>query len=393
MKKQITTDSYKFDEFGFLHVDAVLSHEGTLNYFDETSQTWQGAYMPIASLAQMAKENKGAAVTLEHPTKEGKSVLLDEHNFKSEAIGYLSNDPLRVEGNNLVGTLIVADAKSQQAILSGSKKGVSLGYTEYQFPEKGADADGKEYQTVKKGLRLNHIALVEEPRAEKALISLDSLAYTLDKEHCLGIPRLDSTDFAKLETQKNNQQMETKKDQSVDQLLQMQSDLIKLQTNFDSIQKELQVVKAEKDALSLKLTTAEESAKGATAALDSYKEAQPSQEVIDEMVEKRVAAWHKANGKVAFDSKMTELDIQRARLALDFPNKAEEFKTASVEYLNAFESAFDSLKSSVPVAPKPLFNQATDSQNQPVVPSASPFKDQDGSYSLFNLKAKSKRGN
>lgn len=396
MQLNIANDSYSFDDFGFLHIDAVLSHEGTLQYFDAEKQEWIGAYMPVESLGQLATDCQGSIVTSEHPVKDGKNVLVDNDNFKNVAVGYLKNDNFRLDGTNLIGSLVIADAEAQKAVLSGKKKGISLGYTEYKFPFSGTDSNGTPYESIKKGLKLNHIALVEQPRAANALISLDSRNYTSSITGD-NVIRMDSKDFPTLIEHKKMTQ-ETNDKSSVEltnQLLQNQSDLIKLQASYDSLKAELETTKTANQELSNKLAAANSATEGATAALDSYKEAQPSGEAIDAIVAERVAAWAKVGDKVAFDSKMSALDIQRARLSIDFPSRAERFKTASAEYLDAFESAFDSLQETAPQAPKPLFDSAK--SDAPVSGKKQKKEnafvmDADGTYSLFNLKKQPRKG-
>ncbi|MEN9869998.1 MAG: hypothetical protein RLZZ171_981 [Cyanobacteriota bacterium] len=440
--RAVRTDSYFFDDFGFLHVDAVLSHEGTLQYFDEEKKEWIGAYMPVESLKQLVSDCTGSIVTSEHPVKDDINVLVDNDNFKNVAVGYLKNNDLKVEGNNLIGSLVVADSDAIKSVLSGNKKGISLGYTEYKFPVKGIDSQGTPYESIKKGLKLNHIALVEKPRAPNALISLDSLRTTYGLEetsrtahgleetsspvssspvsspnYTSSIPedymhgssedlskvqmsrhgqlRMDKLDFPTLLEHKKMTE-ETNDKASVEltnQLLQKQSDLIKLQASYDSLKVELETAKTKNQDLNNKLEAANSATQGATAALDSYKEQAPTQFAIDAIVAERVAAWAKVGDKVAFDSTMSALDIQRARLSADFPQRAEQFKTASADYLDAFESAFDSLQASNPQAPKPLFDSVESTKETKKRDRANAFvMDADGTYSLFNLKKQPRKG-
>lgn len=398
-------DPYFFDEFGFMHMpNTVLSHQGIFDYIQDDGTT-VSALMPVEELQQMAENSKGSTITLEHPQDEsGNMVLLNPENYKQFAKGYLSS-VLKVEDGNLLGDLVIADKETQEAILNKTKKGISLGYRSHHIPIRGVDETGKPFDIVKKGLRLNQISVVENPRASNALFSLDSTEHTLDSTFKSLLPStisLDSSDFKPIINEiktNNNMPTEDKNNkETVDQLLEMQSKMIALQTNFDSLKATLDSTVKEKEVLSAELVAVKSASEGVTAAFDSYKAAQPDEAAIDAIVEGRVKAWAKAGDKIAFDSKLTELDIRRSSLAIDHPEHAETFKTASVEYLNAFEAAFDSLQAAAPKAPKPTFDSASVApkagaprSNAAAKTSNSFTANEDGTYSLFDMRAKGSR--
>lgn len=391
-------DPYFFDEFGFMHMpNAILSNQGVFDYIYDDG-TVVSALMPVETLKELADDCTGCTITLEHPQDEsGEYTLLSPENYKNFAKGYLASG-LRVEEGNLLGDLVIADRETQEAILDKSKKGISLGYKSHSIAVPGIDENGKPFDVIKKGLKLNQISVVENPRASKALFSLDSTEYTLDntfKRLLTPTLTLDSKDFKPIKNDLKNKQMtiETKTENNVDQLLDMQSKLITLQANFDSLKATLDETAKQKETLAAELDASKSAADGLTAAFDSYKASQPTEEVINAQVAERVNAWAKAEGKVTFDSNMSALDIQRARLSADHPNNAEAFKTASAEYLSAFEAAFDSLQAATPKAPKPTFD-STSVPGTAVAPTAlanSVIKREDGSYSLFDLKAKNRK--
>jgi hypothetical protein len=204
--------------------------------------------------------------------------------------------------------------------------------------------------------------------------------------------RLDSQDFQPLKENTMDKDHNTDTKELANQLLDMQSKLIALQTSYDSLKADHETAKTNNAEIKAKLEAAESATEGAKAALDSYKEDQLTEEAINSLVAERVEAWAKVGDKLAFDSKLTALDIRRQRLTIEFPKQAEKFKDASAEYMNAFESAFDSLQESTPKAKAPLFTTTeatikTDSTMYPQPQKANAFmKDNDGTYTLFNLK-------
>ncbi|WP_215754212.1 DUF2213 domain-containing protein [Acetobacter sp. P5B1] len=90
-----------------------------------------------------------------------------EDHPKQITVGSVSN--ARFEAPDLIGELSIWDGNAIKSIQDGSKRCVSAGYAYRAIPEVG-EVDGQPYTLKMVDIRFNHLALVETPRVQTAII-------------------------------------------------------------------------------------------------------------------------------------------------------------------------------------------------------------------------------
>jgi hypothetical protein len=84
-------------------------------------------------------------------------------NWKELAVGEVSTEVLR-DGERLKVPLVLKDVRAVEAVVAGRRQ-LSVGYSAELDFSPGLTPDGTPYQAVQKGIRANHIAIVDEARA------------------------------------------------------------------------------------------------------------------------------------------------------------------------------------------------------------------------------------
>ena len=90
-----------------------------------------------------------------------------EDHPKQITVGSVSN--AKFEAPDLIGELSIWDGDAIKSIQDGSKRCVSAGYAYRAIPEAG-EVDGQPYTLKMVDIRFNHLALVETPRVQTAII-------------------------------------------------------------------------------------------------------------------------------------------------------------------------------------------------------------------------------
>ncbi|MFT8720017.1 DUF2213 domain-containing protein [Acetobacter sp.] len=118
------------------------------------------------------------------PSMNGKPIIevhqpisADEHP-KEITVGSVNN--VRFEDPDLVGELSIWDGDAIKRIEDGSKRCVSSGYAYTAVPEEG-EIGGQKYTLKMVDIRFNHLALVENPRVQTAIIG-DAAPITLENK-------------------------------------------------------------------------------------------------------------------------------------------------------------------------------------------------------------------
>jgi hypothetical protein len=162
---------------GFLRVDAPITRLGVLPYTDYDG-TPRGElrhpddWSDFASLASKP-------ITNDHPPprkKDGKP-LVDAKNAKALAIGWTGD--VRADGAFLRTLLTIMDSDGVAAVQRG-RRGTSTGVEVDLVPER-SEYEGVPYEYRQKNPRLNHIAIVDSPRAG-TMIRLDGNQQVEDAE-------------------------------------------------------------------------------------------------------------------------------------------------------------------------------------------------------------------
>lgn len=189
--------AYKFTKTpdGFLQGTAVVSRAGVFSYQNEDGSIRKELRHPDDVLSAESLETlKLKPVTDEHPTQ-----MVTPETVKELQVG-MTGETVTVDGQNIVATFVVNDASAIEAIESGRKREVSLGYM-VDLVEESGEYNGERYDYRQTAVRYNHLALVPRGRAGNARINMDGAAVQLvtggDEmaEKAMKTVRLDGIDY------------------------------------------------------------------------------------------------------------------------------------------------------------------------------------------------------
>lgn len=155
---------------GGMRVDGAVGRSGVLRYTNPDGSERVEYRPPEEAFAAVTLETlQGAPVTLGHPG------MVRADNFASVSVGHASDSAPKREGDLLVTTLVIQDARAIAAVEKGDARELSLGYLMDFDPTPGTTPDGTRYDGVQRNVRINHVALVAKARAgERASLRLDS---------------------------------------------------------------------------------------------------------------------------------------------------------------------------------------------------------------------------
>lgn len=214
----------EFTDEGFLKVPGHVARAGIQQYLarelglDGDPNRIVNVYRPedeVFNEDSMASY-AGADVTLEHPKG-----FVDSNNYSNTSKGVVIGSGER-DGDFVKCNLFVKDKATIDAILSG-KCELSAGYSAYYVPEEGVH-DNKNYEFVQKGIKINHVAVVDRARAGGQArifdnnevenmtkkITLDGVELEVDQKVADHIAQL-TADKDKIEAERDNDRAEVKR--------------------------------------------------------------------------------------------------------------------------------------------------------------------------------------
>lgn len=148
---------------GYL-VDATLARVGVMDYPERKQRHYNSPEVLQANLDAIVT----APVTNRHP-----STMVTADTYQEVACGHVVGTPSFKEGK-VFATLAIQDANLIADIESGFCREVSMGYIAHAEPAQG-EFEGQVYDTVRKEIEWNHIAVVPAGRAGKDVcLCLDS---------------------------------------------------------------------------------------------------------------------------------------------------------------------------------------------------------------------------
>jgi hypothetical protein len=154
---------------GYLKVPGKVARTGVQYYLaselgltDRKPNEIIGVYRPSEEVfsADSLASYDNADVTDDHP-----SDMVNAASFKDVAVGHAISAG-RQEAEFVVVDLLIKDQKAIEAIQAG-KAELSAGYTAEYIPQQGVSDAGEAYEFIQRGIRINHIALVDKARAGK----------------------------------------------------------------------------------------------------------------------------------------------------------------------------------------------------------------------------------
>lgn len=156
---------------GGLRVDAALTRAGVFTYFDHNGREIREWRPPEEvfhqdSLASLAD----APVTDTHPP-----VMVDTSNFREFNRGHVVHGTIRQDQMRVASKLVLQDATLIAAVEKKDKREISCGYRCRIEEKSGVTPEGERFDRIQRGIRYNHVAVVQHGRAgEDVALRLDS---------------------------------------------------------------------------------------------------------------------------------------------------------------------------------------------------------------------------
>lgn len=335
---------------GFLRGRPIVTSIGVFQYANPDGTTHGELRLPEEVFAEDSLESlKMKPVTNEHP-----HTMVDPMNCKTLAVGNLGSNPswqdqldgwpspTRVEmtdGKHVAIDMLITENETISDVLKG-KRALSCGYTCDLESKKGVYL-GMAYDFVQRGIRYNHLAIVDKARAgDAAMIRMDhaDTAYHIDKgreaieEEPMKVVKIDGVEY----------QAEAKVIES----------LTLAESKVATLDAEIQKLKAERDTTQARLAQMEEEAAKRNDA-----------DVVRSAVRARLAIE-----KVAYDAGVeikdndTDDALRRRVIAKVFPKLALDGKD-EVYVQAAFDSAITMMHDDANAAQRAAF-VSSDASNQ-----------------------------
>lgn len=182
---QVNTDAIKQWEItpeGYLQIDIPIARPGVLVYDRKRGDAFTAKeYRSADELFNQDSMNTliGKPVTVSRHPRNG---TVNAKNYRAVNAGIVT-DVFR-RGNDLITRVEVRDEQSIRLIQQDKKlRGASAGYrVKEKVKQSGVSPDdGKEYDTVDKGLDYDHVSIVRNPRVETATFNLDGKPMELEE--------------------------------------------------------------------------------------------------------------------------------------------------------------------------------------------------------------------
>lgn len=296
----------EYTDEGFLKAPARTARTGIQQYLaselgisDRSPTDIVSVYRPADQVfnADSLASYDGVDITDDHPSE-----MVNADNYKELTVGHVSG-PAVQDGDYVKANLIVKDAEAIKLVESG-KAQLSAGYTAEYVNSPGTTSDGVDYEFIQSDIKINHVALVDSPRA-------GSMARIFDNqmENPMSKVTLDNGRAIELD----------------------EKDSALVQDSIDRLKETAKAATDAKDAIQAQLDSANEQ-------LESLKAA-----TSDEAIAARVAAVAKTldsakkigGAEFSCDS-VDPVEIKRAALELAMPKR--DWSDKSAAYV---EAAFD----------------------------------------------------
>lgn len=322
---------------GFLRAPAFLTRTGVFEYRLDDGSVRRELRLPeevfhADALASFAL----APITDDHPA-EG---FVTAANAKALSVGHIG-EGVKQDGDRVRALAMITDAGVVEKV-RGGKVQLSCGYVCDLEPAAG-EWNGQRYDAIQRGIRGNHVALVDVARAgPSAKLKLDSgagVSIRADRQQDPGPgdahePSKESQHMVKITV--DGIEVEVANDQAA-QLIQRA--LSSRGEKLDAAQKTLAETTAKAEKAAARADEAEAKAKK----LEAERADAADPKKVAELVNARVALVSKAREVLGAEAKLDDMDapsIKRAVLAKLHPDL--KFDGKSSDYLDArFDAALD----------------------------------------------------
>ncbi|WP_438381482.1 DUF2213 domain-containing protein [Asaia sp. BMEF1] len=177
----------RVDDDGHLHVErCILSAAVVSSYWGSEIKDAERLGLKPDVLYQVYRDAdalRDAAASMNgKPLIEIHQPISADAHPREITVGAVNN--VSFDAPDLIGELSIWDGDAIARIQDGSKRSVSAGYAYDIVPESGS-INGQEYSLKMVNIRFNHLALVEKPRVDTAIIG-DSASPTLERKSMAG---------------------------------------------------------------------------------------------------------------------------------------------------------------------------------------------------------------
>lgn len=154
---------------GYLRADAIVTRTGVFNYINADGTIRKELRHPNDVFNKESMDSmRMRPVTNGHPAQK----LVNAKNYKKLSVGY-TGESVNTDGQYVMTSILVTDENAINDIKNNNKRELSLGYTVNLIKEDGV-YNGETYTHRQTNIKYNHLAIVDYARAgSEARIHLD----------------------------------------------------------------------------------------------------------------------------------------------------------------------------------------------------------------------------
>lgn len=250
------------------------------------------------------------------PITEGHRGFITAANAKKVSVGVIKGDG-QADGDNIRAPIVILDADAIDKAENGGIRELSLGY-KVDLDETPGIWNGENYDAEQKNIRVNHLAIVPKGRAGNARLNLDrfdAASFTNDEE----TPMSDTLSRVRLDSGLEYQAAP----EVVVALDKLRSDHAASVVHNDELQKQIDIVAAERDAFKSQVETAD---KVRADALESARK-----EIVARVALEKVADEFKVDHADKSDRDVREAVIKATRADADLTGKSDDYVNAAFD--------------------------------------------------------------
>lgn len=248
----------------------------------------------------------GKPITDNHPQEP-----VSAKNAKKLTVGFIKGDARR-DGSNIVAPITIFDHEVIDKVLRGGKRELSLGY-KVDLEETPGEWNGQKYDAIQRNIRINHLAIVPKGRAGNARLNLDrsdAVQFNQEDED----PEMANETLARL-------RLDTGIEYAAAQEVVVAYGQLK--TRNDELQKQFDVLSAERDTLKSEVAKVDKIKADAVVAARA--------EVAARAALEKVAVEFKVDFAGKTDREVKEAIVKTARADADLTNKSEDYLNAAFD--------------------------------------------------------------
>lgn len=166
---RLTLDAPRRDSSGNMVASVLAARVGTQDYagyeVGKPEMARVVVYRPPEEVfhRDSMRSFAGTPVTIDHPREP-----VTPANWKDHAVGEVASDEIVKDGEAIRVPFLLRDGAAIETVLSG-KREISMGYDCTLDWTPGTTVDGVAYDAVQRGIRINHLAIVDRARGGPTL--------------------------------------------------------------------------------------------------------------------------------------------------------------------------------------------------------------------------------